>query len=143
MYLKIEKQYILRNTSADLAKWTRTIKYTFPYLRLRVCNDRVPSWYTACTSALIRSPSHKYCLIINSSSTVFLLCNVHIVTEVNYFMCKTRYFAHWIFLYFFSKLKILIVELLELCANNNNTLPVNDFNNWPLERISPVHLQED
>lgn len=41
---------------------------TFPYFKLLVYSDNEPSSYTFCTSALIRSPSCRYFLIMCSSS---------------------------------------------------------------------------
>lgn len=42
--------------------------FTFPYFKLLVYSDNEPSSYTFCTSALIRSPSCRYFLIMCSSS---------------------------------------------------------------------------
>lgn len=51
--------------------------FTLPYLRLRVCSDREPSAKILCTSALIKSPSHKYLRIICSSSVDLLRYNTN------------------------------------------------------------------
>lgn len=41
---------------------------TFPYFKLLVCSDSAPSGNTFWTSALMRSPSWRYCRITCSSS---------------------------------------------------------------------------
>lgn len=55
------------HTFANITLILRDI-LAFPYFKLLVWSDKAPSANTFCTSALIKSPSWRYCLITCSSS---------------------------------------------------------------------------
>lgn len=59
---------VLRRFISDGNTLTKMPCDNLPYFKLRVCNDRLPSTNTFCTSADMRSPSCKYLRIICSSS---------------------------------------------------------------------------
>lgn len=63
---------------------------TFPYFKLLVCKDKDPSENTFCTSALIKSPSCRYFLIICSSSADRLLYNNHNLSHLIQFKSVIR-----------------------------------------------------
>lgn len=68
--LRLEQ--IKQKASLQLTNIVHKKDITLPYFRLRVWREREPSEKIAWTSALIKSPSHKYFLIICSSSVDLL-----------------------------------------------------------------------
>lgn len=59
---------VLHRLISDGNTLTKTPCDNFPYFKLLVCSDRLPSLYTFCTSADIKSPSWRNFRIIFSSS---------------------------------------------------------------------------